>query len=214
MPDAVFVQARIDVVRIALRHVDVVEAEGRVGGVAEGGVGLVRIIPREGVSVEEDVRPLRLGEVEVSAEPVDEPVVARALGGQDPQVAGIEKAGALEIERARRVRAVDRRKPLRARQDRGQIRVGEVGVDMIVEVGLADRLAGQVLVRAHVDGGEPQLRLRLQHHPEMRIARRLGGLVRVNFAAQALVIDVGHRFPSISANESTSAGSRSTRQTT
>ena len=61
MPDAVLAQSHVDRLRIALGHVDVVEAERRLRRVAERGVGLVRIILAEGVAVEKDVALLIFG---------------------------------------------------------------------------------------------------------------------------------------------------------
>ena len=98
----------------------------------------------------------------------------------------------MEIHRAARPGALDLGQPLRPRQNRGDDGVLEVGVDEIIEVGFADGVAGFVLVRAHVDGGEIVAAPSAQNHPEMRIAERLRRRIGLHFAAQAAVIDMGH----------------------
>jgi hypothetical protein len=59
---------------------DVVESKGRLRSVAEGGVGLARIVFSECVAVEKDVAILIFGELEIGREALDEAVAARALG--------------------------------------------------------------------------------------------------------------------------------------
>jgi hypothetical protein len=73
------------------------------------------------------------------------------------------------------------------------MRVLEIRVDQVIEVGLARRLAQRVLVGANVDRREPLLAVRLEQDPEMWIGRRLGGRDRMNLAAQALIVDVGQK---------------------
>jgi hypothetical protein len=67
-----------------------------------------------------------------------------------------------------------------------------VGVDQIIEIGLAGGLAERILVRAHVDGREPLLAVRIDNDPQVRIGRRLSGRDRVDLAAQALIVDLAH----------------------
>ena len=113
MPDAVLVQPNVDLARIALRHMDIVDAERRIGRVAERRVGLVRIVLGERVAVEKDVVALRLGEVQHTAEAMHEPIVARALRRQDPHRIRVEEIAALVIYSAAVIRPCDRRKSLR-----------------------------------------------------------------------------------------------------
>src|SRR5271156_2070454 len=131
---------------------DVVEAERRLRGVAERGVGLVRIILAEGVAVEKDVALLIFRQLQNACETLDEPVIARALGRKNAHRIWVEKPGALKVERAAGEGALDRRQPFRPREDGRDEGMVEIGIDQIIEVGLAGRLSKRVLVRADVDG--------------------------------------------------------------
>ena len=115
-----------------------------------------------------------------------------AVRRKHPHRSRVEEPRPLKIHRSAGERAVDRGQALGPRKDRGPVRMLEVRVDEIIEVGFADRLARRVLVGADIDGREPLLAVRLEQDPEMRIGRGLRGRHRVNLAAQALIIDVGH----------------------
>ena len=91
--------------------------------------------------------------------------MARALGRKNAHRVRVEEPGALKVERGAGEGALDRRQTFRPREDRRDKGVVEVGIDQVVEVGLAGGLAKRVLVRAYVDGREPLLALRVENDP-------------------------------------------------
>ena len=118
VPGAVFVDALVDRPRIALRHMDIVEAERGIGRIAEGCVGLVRIILVKGVAVEKHVGADLPGDLQIRLQSMDKRIAGVAFSGQNPHLARIEHIAALEIERAGGIVSVHGRKSGRARENR------------------------------------------------------------------------------------------------
>jgi hypothetical protein len=89
----------------------------------------------------------------------------RAVGRKNAHGVRVEQPRPLKVERAAGEGALDRRQPFRPRQDGRDEGMVEIGVDEIIEIGLAGRLSQRVLVRADVDGRKPLLAVRFENDP-------------------------------------------------